>query len=176
MANTAPQKHNSRWSSAEIRTLKQMVMDGKNSSQIAITLGRTRASVMGKKSSMDWGSTLRIHRGSNGRTAPMTAGTKTRTKKSYTSDHNVFGEQSKMEFEQSIEETKKQLKADKIKSTARIAKELAKAKAAKRLAESGKAKTKKAKSEKTSDIGVLVSQLKSFAKQSGLKVKITFEN
>jgi hypothetical protein len=165
MANTAPQQHNSRWSSSEIRTLKQMVMEGKNSSQIAIALGRTRASVMGKKASMDWGSKLRILRGSNGRTAPMTAGTKTR--KSHTSDHNVYGEQSKIEFEKTIEDTKKQLKADKIKTVAKIAKDLAAKK---------KAAKKNTTSKKSSDIGVLVSQLKSFAKQSGLKVKITFEN
>ncbi len=154
MANTAPKQHNSRWSSSEIRTLKQMVMEGKNSSEIAIALGRTRASVMGKKSSMDWGSKLRIHRGSNGRTAPMTAGTKTRSK----SDHNVHSSetQSKLEFDDFIETTKKQLKADK-KAFMKVEKA---AKAVK----------------KTSDVGSWVSQLNAFAKQSGLKLKITFEN
>jgi hypothetical protein len=155
MANTAPKQHNSRWSSSEIRTLKQMVMEGKNSSQIAIALGRTRASVMGKKSSMDWGSKLRIHRGSNGSTAPMTAGTKTRSK----SEHNVHSSetQSKLEFDDFTGTIKKQLKADKKKAFKKVEKA---------------AKDNK----KTSDVGTLVSQLKAFAKQSGLKLKITFEN
>jgi hypothetical protein len=156
MATTAPKKHNSRWSSTEIATLKSMVLAGKNSSEIANTLGRTRASVMGKKASMNWGSRLRITRGKNsGHLAPMTAGTKPR----YKSDHNVHSSetQSKLEFDDFTGTIKNQLKADKKKAFKKVEKA-----------------TKDNK--KTSDVGTLVSQLKAFAKQSGLKLKITFEN
>lgn len=152
------QNHNSRWSSTEISTLKSMVLAGKNSSQIAKALGRTRASVMGKKASMKWGSDARIVRGKNTThgDAPMTIGTKKRSK--HVSNHNFYGEQAKMEFDKQIQESKKQLKAEKIKAIAKVA----------------KAKVESKKS--TEDIGALVSQLKSFAKESGLKMKITFEN
>ena len=147
------QNHNSRWSSTEIATLKSMVLAGKNSSQIAKALGRTRASVMGKKASMNWGSAARIVRGKNTThgDAPMTIGTKKRSTKS-------VGTQATMDFDKHIQESKKQLKAEKIKAIAKVA----------------KAKVESTKS--TKDIGTLVSQLKSFAKESGLKMKITFEN
>jgi|688.fasta_scaffold232473_3 hypothetical protein len=70
MKSDIANNHNSRWSKQQVETLKQLVKNGSNSSQIAIALGRTRASVMAKKSAL--GLEDRIQRGAKGSySAPM---------------------------------------------------------------------------------------------------------
>ena len=84
MKSEIAKNHNSRWSKQQVETLTQLVKNGNNSSQIAIALGRTRASVMAKKSAL--GLEDRIQRGSKGSySAPMILRNKKRS--------NVTGQQ-----------------------------------------------------------------------------------
>lgn len=48
----SPINHNCRWSASEVQALQDLVYAGKSSSQIAKALGRTRSSVLTKKSSL----------------------------------------------------------------------------------------------------------------------------
>lgn len=69
-------RQHERWTQAHDLKLKKMIRDGKNSEEIATELGRTRAAVMGRKTSLGIVQKMAPARGSK---MPYTAYDKTRT-------------------------------------------------------------------------------------------------
>lgn len=70
-----PTSNFKRWTSEEDTILREMIANGKNSAQIARTLGRTRVSIFARKSKLGIDDKMAPARGSQ---MPYTHGTKTR--------------------------------------------------------------------------------------------------
>jgi len=76
-------RHNARWTQDEVDTLVQMIIDGKTTSEVAKALGRTKASVWTRKSTLQLGSDVRLGNSRNSAVVmPMSIGTKARRTKS----------------------------------------------------------------------------------------------
>lgn len=74
--------NNRRWNRKDDQILRQMVKEKATTSEVALALGRTKASVWGRKSSLGLGGRLASSKGKPGISAPTTLGTKTRTQTS----------------------------------------------------------------------------------------------
>jgi hypothetical protein len=70
-----PTSNFKRWTSEEDTILREMIANGKNSAQIARTLGRTRVSIFARKAKLGINGKMAPARGSQ---MPYTHGTKTR--------------------------------------------------------------------------------------------------
>ena len=110
--------HNARWSSHEVETLRSMIKSGANSSQIAKTLGRTRASVLAKKSALGIEDTIVRGKNHSHLGVPMTIGKHKRRKPTDSAQTKIdFSAPTTKEAKKANKATKKAEKANRTGST-----------------------------------------------------------
>ena len=148
-------KQHERWTPAQDAKLKKLIKEGKNSAEIAETLGRTRSAVMGRKYNLGIKDAMKPAIGSD---MPYTAYDKKRT--TDTGNRNYKGIDLKGALEKEIESESKpvDVKAE-VKAIVKETKSV--------LKDAGK---------KFKSIGNSIDVLFRKAKKQGLKVTITIDS
>jgi hypothetical protein len=154
------------WTPAQDARLRKMIKDGKNSEEIAIELGRTRAAIMGRKQVIGITQKITAARGSK---MPYTAYDKKRR-----TDTGNRNSHSGIDLKGALEDEAAKSKEPKMKEKKK-SKPVEVKIDSKKIAKEAK-KVAKDAVEKFRTVGKSVEKLFTNAKKNGLKVTITIGN